>query len=159
MPSRSARFALVPALPCLLRERAARAAARRDAATRARRTRVERPRPARRRIRERARIGAAMSPGLALFLLVLFVLVALAGASFFRHTLAVLVVFLALLLGLVLKAAFGTGVSVFAIGLLAAAIAVIHTIADTLRLLRATNRPTRRPQPAKSESERSRIAA
>ena len=34
-----------------------------------------------------------MSPGLALFLLVLFVLVALAGASFFRHTLAVLVVF------------------------------------------------------------------
>jgi len=56
-----------------------------------------------------------VSPGLALFLLVLFVLVALAGASFFRHTLAVLLVFLALPLGLVLKAAFGTGVSVFAI--------------------------------------------
>ena len=101
-----------------------------------------------------------MSPGLALFLLVLFVLIALAGASFFRHTLAVLLVFLALPLGLVLKAAFGTGVSVFAIGLLAAAIAVIHTIADTLRLIRAANRPARRSQPAaRSESDRSRIAA
>jgi hypothetical protein len=100
-----------------------------------------------------------MSPGLALFLLVLFVLVALAGASFFRHTLAVLVVFLALPLGLVLKAAFGTGVSVFAIGLLAATIAVIHTIADTLRLMRAASRPTRRSRPTRSESDRSRIAA
>ena len=107
-----------------------------------------------------------MSPGLVLFLLVLFVLVALAGASFFRHTLAVLLVFLALPLGLVLKAAFGTGVSLFAIGLLAAAIAVIHTIADTLRLLRAANRPTRESSAAlaqdraeKSPSERSRIAA
>ena len=107
-----------------------------------------------------------MSPGLALFLLVLFVVVALAGASFFRHTLAVLLVFLALPLGLVLKAAFGTGASLFAIGLLAAVIAVIHTIADTLRLLRAANRPTRKSSPAlahdrteKSQSDRSRIAA
>ena len=89
-----------------------------------------------------------MSPGLALFLLVLFVLVALAGASFFRHTLAVLLLFLALPLGLILKAAFGTGVS------------VIHRIADTLRLMRAARRPTRRSQPAaRSESDRSRIAA
>jgi hypothetical protein len=100
-----------------------------------------------------------VSPGLALFLVVLFVLVALAGASFFRHTLAVLLVFLALPLGLILRAAFGTGISVFAIGLLAAAIAVIHTIADTLRLIRAANRPTRRSQPARSESDRPRIAA
>jgi hypothetical protein len=97
---------------------------------------------------------------------VLFVLVALAGASFFRHPLAVLLLFLALPLGLVLKAAFGTGVSVFAIGLLAAVTAVIHTIADTLRLLRAANRPARRSpavlaeEPAEtSQSERSRIAA
>jgi hypothetical protein len=87
-----------------------------------------------------------VSPGLALFLVVLFVVVALAGASFFRHTVAVLLVFLALPL--------------------AAAIAVIHTIADTLRLLRAANRPTRESSPAlardraeKSQSERSRIAA
>jgi hypothetical protein len=100
-----------------------------------------------------------VSPGLALFLVVLFVLVALAGASFFRHPLAVLLVFLALPLGLVLKAAFGTGVSVFAIGLLAAAIGVIHTIADTLRLLRAANPPTPRSPPARSEEDRSRIAA
>jgi hypothetical protein len=107
-----------------------------------------------------------VSPGLALFLVVLFVLVALAGASFFRHPLAVLLVFLALPLGLVLQAAFGTGVSVFAIGLLAAVTAVIHTIADTLRLLRAANRPTRESSPAlahdrteKSQSDRSRIAA
>jgi fumarate reductase subunit D len=94
------------------------------------------------------------------------VLVALAGASFFRHPLAVLLLFLALPLGLLLGAAFGTGVSVFAIGLLAAVIAVIHTIADTLRLLRAANRPTRKSSPTlahdraeKSRSERSRIAA
>jgi hypothetical protein len=107
-----------------------------------------------------------VSPGLALFLVVLFVLVALAGASFFRHPLAVLLLFLALPLGLVLQAAFGTGVSVFAIGLLAAVIAVIHTIADTLRLLRAANRPTRKSSPTlahdraeKSQSERSRFAA
>jgi hypothetical protein len=38
---------------------------------------------------------------------VLFVLVALAGASFFRHPLAVLLVFWRFL-GLVLRAAFGT---------------------------------------------------
>src|SRR5258705_9443602 len=159
MPPRIARFALVPALPCLLRERAARAASPRDPTAHARHTRVERPGWARRRVRERTRIGAALSPGLALFLLVLFVLVALAGASFFRHTLAVLLVFLALPLGLVLKAAFGTGVSVFAIGLLAAVIAVIHTIADTLRLLRAANRPTRRSPPARSEEDRRRRIA
>jgi hypothetical protein len=48
-----------------------------------------------------------VSPGLALFLVVLFVLVALAGASFFRHPLAVLLVFLALPLGLVLRARLG----------------------------------------------------
>src|SRR4029079_5497234 len=166
MPPRIARFALVTALPCLLRKRAARAASARNPAARARRTRVERSRPARGRVRKRTRIGAAVSPGLALFLLVLFVLVALAGASFFRHTVAVLVVFLALPLGLVLKAAFGTGVSVFAIGLLAAVIAVIHTIADTLTVLRSANRASRKSsltladdRAEKSQSERSRIAA
>jgi hypothetical protein len=100
-----------------------------------------------------------MSLGVALLLFVLFVLVAIAGASFFRHTLVVLVV--------LLQAAFGTGVSVFAVGLLAAVVAVIHTIADTLRLCRAAQRPRRRPardlaapeRAPRSQSDRSRIAA
>jgi hypothetical protein len=108
-----------------------------------------------------------MSLGVALLLFVLFVLVAIAGASFFRHTLAVLVVLLGLPLGLVLQAAFGTGVSVFAIGLLAAVVAVIHTIADTLRLCRAAHRPRRThagdsaevERTTRSQSDRSRIAA
>lgn len=107
-----------------------------------------------------------MSLGVALLLLVLFVIVALACASFFRHTLAALVVLLALPLGLLLQAAFGTGVSVFAIMLLAAVVALIYTIADTLRLCRAAQRPRRAPAPelareraAKSRSDRSRIAA
>jgi hypothetical protein len=107
-----------------------------------------------------------VSLGIALLLLVLFVLVALAGASFFRHKLTALAVLLALPLGLVLEAAFGTGVSVFAIGLLAVVAAVTHTIADTLRLLRAAQRPRRtappelaRERPATSRSDRSRIAA
>ncbi|MBA3735315.1 MAG: hypothetical protein H0W90_08975 [Actinobacteria bacterium] len=100
-----------------------------------------------------------MSLGLAVFLLALVVLVALAGASFFRHTVAALFVLLALPLGLLLQAALGLGYSVFVIGLLATAVAVIHTIADTLRLLRAANRPRQRPAPARSRSDRSRIAA
>lgn len=107
-----------------------------------------------------------MSVGLAILMLVLFVLVALAGASFFRHTVTALVVLLALPLGLVLQALLGTGYTVIAIGLLAAAAAVIHTIFDTLRLLRAANRTSRRtstrlaPHPeAAPQPDRSRIAA
>ncbi len=107
-----------------------------------------------------------MSIGLAIFLLVLFVLVALACASFFRHTVTALFVLLALPLGLVLQALLGTGYTVIAIGMLSAAGALVHTIADTVRLLRAANRTSRRtstrlaPHPeAAPQPDRSRIAA
>ena len=107
-----------------------------------------------------------MSLGLAVFLLALVVLVAIAAASFFRHTVAALFVLLALPLGLLLQAAIGIGYSVFAIALLATVGAVIHTIADTLRLCRAAQRPRRTSTPelareraARSRSDRPRIAA
>ena len=63
-------------------------------------------RPARPRSRAHSD-RSCREPRARLFLVVLFVLVALAGASFFRHPLAVLLVFWRFL-GLVLRAAFGT---------------------------------------------------
>ena len=107
-----------------------------------------------------------MSVGIAAFLLVLVVLVALAVASFFRHTLAALTVLVAIPVWLVLQALIGIGYAVLAIGLLAVSVAVIHTISDTLRLLRGAKRTRRRAPPALAErrastrgSDRSRIAA
>jgi hypothetical protein len=100
------------------------------------------------------------------FLLVLVVLVALAIASFFRHTLTALTVVVAIPVWLVLQAFMGAGYAVFAIGLLAVFAAVIHTIGDTIRLLRTAQRTNRRAPPALAErpassrrSDRSRIAA
>jgi hypothetical protein len=107
-----------------------------------------------------------MSVAVAAFVLVLVVLVALAVASFFRHPLTALMVLVAIPLGLALHAVMGTSYTVFAIGLLAVFAAVIHTISDTLRLLRTTKRTSRRAPPELGErgpsarrSGRSRIAA
>src|SRR5439155_26149512 len=107
-----------------------------------------------------------MSVGVAAILLVLVVLVALAVASFFRHTLAALTVLVAIPVWLVLQALIGIGYAVLAIGLLAVSLAVIHTISDTLRLLRGAKRTDLRAPPAFEErrasarrSDRSRIAA
>ena len=107
-----------------------------------------------------------MSVGIAAFLLVLLVLVALAVASFFRHTLAALMVLVAIPAWLVLQAFTGAGYAVFTLALLAAFAAVIHTIGDTLRLMRTANRTDRRAPPVLAErrapngrSERSRKAA
>lgn len=107
-----------------------------------------------------------MTVGIAVFLLVLMVLVTLAGASFFRHKLTALLVLLAIPLTVGLHTLVGTGYTVFAIGLLATVAAVIHTISDTLRLLRAANRTSRRTPQAlaqrrapRPQSDRSRIAA
>ena len=61
-----------------------------------------------------------MSVGLAAFLLVLLVLVALAVASFFRHTLAALMVLVAIPAWLVLQEFTGASYAVFTIALLAA---------------------------------------
>jgi hypothetical protein len=85
-----------------------------------------------------------VSVGIAATFLVLVVLVALAVASFFRHTLTALMVFVAISVGLVLRAAMGTGYAVFAIALVTVFAAVIHTISDTLRLLRAESATARR---------------
>jgi hypothetical protein len=107
-----------------------------------------------------------MSIGMAAFLLVLVVLVALAVASFFRHTLAALTVFVAIPAGLLLRVFLGTTHTVLVIGLGAVIVALIHTIGDTLRVLRTAKRTQRRPMPAHGErgastrrSGRSRIAA
>jgi len=107
-----------------------------------------------------------MSVGVAAFLLVLLVLVALAVASFFRHALAALMVLIAIPAWLVLQAYMGAGYTVFTIALLAAFAAVIHTIGDTLRLMRTAKRTDRRALPVLAErrapnrrSERSRKAA
>jgi len=107
-----------------------------------------------------------MSVGIAAFLLVLLVLVALAVASFFRHALTVLMVFVAIPAWLVLQAFMGASYAVFTIALLAAFAAVIHTIGDTLRLMRTAKRTDRRAPPVLDErrasnqsSDRSRIAA
>ena len=100
------------------------------------------------------------------FLLVLILLVALAIASFFRHALTALLVVVAIPVWLVLQALMGGSYAVFAIGLLAVFAAVIHTIGDTIGLLRTAKRTNRRAPPALTErpsstrrSNRSRIAA
>ena len=107
-----------------------------------------------------------MSVGMVVFLLVLIVLVALAIASFFRHALTALMVVVTIPVWLVLQAFMGASYAVFAIGLLAVFAAVIHTIGDTIRLLRTAKRTNRRAPPALTErpsstrrSNRSRIAA
>ena len=107
-----------------------------------------------------------MSVGIAAFLLVLLVLVALAVASFFRHALAALMVLVAIPSWLVLREFMGGSYAVFTIALLAAFAAVIHTIGDTLRLMRTAKRTDRRAPPVLAErrastgrSDRSRIAA
>jgi hypothetical protein len=107
-----------------------------------------------------------MSVGLAAILLVLVLLVALAAASFLRHKLTALAVLVAIPVGLVLRAVMGTSHAVLAIGLLVVSAAVIHTIGDTLRLLRTAKRNERRRRLALAarrasarDSDRSRIAA
>jgi hypothetical protein len=105
-----------------------------------------------------------MSVGMLAFLLVLVILVALAIASLFRHTLTALMVVVAIPVWLVLQAFMGAGYAVFAIGLLAVFAAVIHTIIDTLGLLRTAKRTRRRAALAERgtstrRSDRSRIAA
>jgi hypothetical protein len=76
----------------------------------------------------------------AVFLLVLVALVVLAAASFFRNVLAALLVLIGFPVAIVLQAAIGIGVTIFAISLLAIATFLIHTINETLRELRAANR-------------------
>jgi hypothetical protein len=107
-----------------------------------------------------------MSAGIAAMLLVLVVLVALAVASFFRHTLAALTVLVAIPAGLLLRVFMSTTHTVLAIGLGAVVVALIHTIGDTLRVLRTATVTDRRSANAIEErrtstdrSDRSRIAA
>lgn len=106
-----------------------------------------------------------MSILITVFLFVLLMLVAVAGVSFVQHKVVALLVLLALPFCVVLQTLRGTVYAVFVVGLLATGVAVIHTISDTLRLLRAANRKSRRDQQTRahrrvrSRSERSRSAA
>jgi hypothetical protein len=85
-----------------------------------------------------------MSVGIAAIFFVLVVLVGLAVASFFRNTLTGLMVVIALPVGLVLRELMGTSYAVFAIALVVVFATVVHTISDTLRLLRAESATARR---------------
>jgi hypothetical protein len=97
--------------------------------------------------------------------LVLFLLVALAAASFFRHTLAAFVVLLSIPVLLLLHAVVGTFYAVFAFAAFAIFVALIQTISSSLALLRQASatpsRPLRPASPQRSNrrSKRSRIAA
>jgi hypothetical protein len=98
------------------------------------------------------------------FVIVLFVLVALAAASFFRHKLAAFVALLGLPLLVLLHALFGTFYAVFAFAGLAIFIALVETISSSLSLLREANTPRMRSPSAERHrssrrSSRRRIAA
>jgi hypothetical protein len=100
------------------------------------------------------------------FLLVLFLVVALGVASFFRHMLAAFLVLLALPVIVLLHALIGTFYAVFAVAAFAIFVALVQTITSSLALLREANAaPAGRPnraQPhrsARRSSNRSRIAA
>jgi hypothetical protein len=107
-----------------------------------------------------AGIGAAVT------VLVLVALVALAGASFFTNLLTAVLVSLGIPFAVLLHALVGTLYSAFAIAAIAILAALIHTITDTLRLMRETRSTARRKAEARARlraarqaSDRSRIAA
>jgi hypothetical protein len=107
-----------------------------------------------------------MTVGIAALLFVLIVPIAVAVASFFRHTLAVLAILGAIPFGLVLHALGGTGYAVFGLVLLAVSAAMIHTVVNTFRLLGTAKRTKRSSTPSLAErrrsgrrADRSRIAA
>jgi hypothetical protein len=104
--------------------------------------------------------------GAAVTVLVLVALVALAGASFFTNMLTAALVSLGIPVAVLLHALVGTLYAAFAIAALAILAALIHTITDTLGLMRAARRTSRRrphtraqPRSARPDSDRSRIAA
>jgi hypothetical protein len=78
-----------------------------------------------------------------IFMLVLVALVALAAASFFRNMLTGLLVLVGLPVVVLLHALVGTLVALFAVCATAILVALVHTIADTLRFVRAAKTPRR----------------
>jgi TRAP-type C4-dicarboxylate transport system permease small subunit len=100
--------------------------------------------------------------GAAVTVLVLVALIVLAGMSFFTNMLTAVLVSLGIPVAVLLHALVGTLYAAFAIATLAILAALIHTITDTLRLMREAKRTTRRRQQARAqrrEADRSRIAA
>jgi hypothetical protein len=97
--------------------------------------------------------------------IVLFLLVALAAASFFQHMLAAFIVLLSIPVLVLLHAVVGTFYALFTLAAFAIFVALIQTITSSLALLREANtRPHRLPRPAEPQratrrSSRSRIAA
>jgi heme exporter protein D len=102
----------------------------------------------------------------AVIVLVLIAVVALAVASFFTNLLLAVLVSLGIPVAVLLHALLGTLYAAFAIAAFAILVALIHTITDTLRLMREAKSTTRRRSQARarqraatSHSDRSRIAA
>ena len=105
--------------------------------------------------------SGTISLGVIVLFLVLFLLVALALASFFQHMLAAFLVLLALPVFALLHALIGTFYAAFAIAIFAIFIALVQTITSSLSLLREANSaPARGPRHTEARrSNRSRIAA
>ena len=80
-----------------------------------------------------------MSVGVALLLFALYAVVAFACASWFRNMLAVALLLLALPVAIVLHAALGSAMTMFALAVLILAAVLIHTISDTLHELRTAS--------------------
>jgi hypothetical protein len=99
-----------------------------------------------------------MSAGAAI-VLVLAAIVAIALASFFRHMLIALLVLLGLPFVLLLDARIGSLATISLVVVVVAFGALVHTISDTLGLVRSAQRTQRPPRVRRSEQDRSRIAA
>ena len=98
----------------------------------------------------------------AVILVVLVMLVALAAASFFQNMVVALLVLLGLPLVVLLHALVGSFATMFTVAALVIVAALIHTITDTLDMVRSAKRPRRTPESVGRRSERSdrsRIAA
>jgi len=99
------------------------------------------------------------------FVVALFLVVALAAASFFQHMLAAFLMLLAVPVLLLLHAVVGTFYALFGLAAFAIFVALIQTITSSLALLREANTTRARPQrpapPQRStrRSSRSRIVA
>src|SRR4029079_2365787 len=126
--SRVARFALVAALPRVLREPAPRTASRSDPPDCARASDLERAGPARGGLRQRARRRAAVSVAWAATLLVLAALVVCAAASFFRNLQTGLVLLVGLPAVVLLHALLGTVNTLFLVAWLGILVALVCTI-------------------------------
>jgi hypothetical protein len=107
-----------------------------------------------------------MSTALVAMVMLLLLVVIFAAASLFRHRLGALLVLLTVPCAVFLAVLFGAFYTFIALGVVAMLVALIRTITDTLRLLRAARgtaeqatHPLTEDHARPRRSQRSRIAA